>query len=111
MMPNVGNFAFDIENAPRYGNTCMGAYTVVPQGFDLAAVSVTIPDASLVNTSVPVTLEVLNFGATPITSATINWTVNGVAQTPFAWTAVHRFLHLNLPPLHLAIIHLHQPVE
>ncbi|MBO4541621.1 MAG: right-handed parallel beta-helix repeat-containing protein, partial [Bacteroidales bacterium] len=88
MMPNLGNFAFDIDNSPRYGNTCMGAYTVEPEGFDLAAVSVTIPDASLVNTSVPVTLEVLNFGATPITSATINWTINGVSQTPFAWTAV-----------------------
>ena len=88
MMPNLGNHAFDIEDAPRYGNTCMGAYTVEPKGFDLAAVSVNIPDGSLVNTSVPVTLEVLNFGATPITSATINWTINGVAQTPFAWTAV-----------------------
>ena len=87
MMPNVGNYAFDIENTPRYGNTCMGAYTVEPKDFDLAAVSISVPDGSLANTSVPITLEVLNFGATPITSATINWTVNGVSQTPFAWTA------------------------
>ena len=84
MMPNVGNLTFDIENAPRYGSTCMGAYTVEPKGFDLAAVSVSIPAGAIINTSIPVSMEVLNFGAAPISSATINWTINGVTQTPYA---------------------------
>lgn len=31
-------------------------------------------------------VRIRNFGIANLTSATINWSVNGVAQTPFAWT-------------------------
>lgn len=33
-----------------------------------------------------VTVALKNFGTAALTSATINWSVNSVAQTPFAWT-------------------------
>jgi hypothetical protein len=34
----------------------------------------------------PVLATLRNFGSTTLTSATINWSVNGVLQTPYAWT-------------------------
>ncbi len=33
-----------------------------------------------------VSAEIKNFGAATLTSATINWSVNGVAQSPYSWT-------------------------
>ncbi|MCB2204642.1 right-handed parallel beta-helix repeat-containing protein [bacterium] len=36
----------------------------------------------------PVRFELSNFGTQQLTSATINWTVNNVPQTPFSWTGL-----------------------
>ena len=44
------------------------------------------------NHDVKVTLN--NFGSNPLTSATINWTLNGVAQTPLNWTGYLDTLNL-----------------
>ncbi|MCB2205321.1 T9SS type A sorting domain-containing protein [bacterium] len=33
-----------------------------------------------------VTVTLRNYGTNPLTSATINWTINGVPQTPYSWT-------------------------
>ena len=50
----------------------------------LAILSPTIPVQQGV--SQPVTVRLVNQGTTPLTSATINWSVGGTAQTPYAWT-------------------------
>lgn len=36
--------------------------------------------------TIPVTVKLVNEGAGTLTSATINWQVNGIAQTPYHWT-------------------------
>ncbi|MDR2407845.1 MAG: right-handed parallel beta-helix repeat-containing protein [Bacteroidales bacterium] len=41
---------------------------------------------TLGNTTVPVEVVLHNMGDSTLTSATINWTVNGVLQTPHTWT-------------------------
>ena len=35
-----------------------------------------------------ITVTLRNFGTNQLTSATINWTLNGVAQTPYSWTGL-----------------------
>ncbi|MCB2204964.1 T9SS type A sorting domain-containing protein [bacterium] len=35
-----------------------------------------------------VTVTLRNYGTNPLTSATINWSLNGVAQTPYSWTGL-----------------------
>ncbi|MDT8324511.1 MAG: hypothetical protein RRA94_10385, partial [Bacteroidota bacterium] len=35
-----------------------------------------------------VTVTLRNYGTNPLTSATINWTLNGVPQTPYNWTGM-----------------------
>lgn len=59
-------------------------FNIVP--LDAGIVSIDNPinpvPVGLTNTDV----SIGNFGSDTLTSATIEWTVNGVAQTPFAWT-------------------------
>ncbi|MFY8021537.1 MAG: T9SS type A sorting domain-containing protein [Bacteroidia bacterium] len=57
-----------------------------PTSTDAGIAEVVIPSAPLSPGTIPVNVKVRNAGTTTITSATINWTVNGVAQTPFSWT-------------------------
>jgi hypothetical protein len=45
------------------------------------------------NEDVIVTLK--NFGTNQVTSATINWTLNGVPQTPYSWTGLLDTLNFN----------------
>lgn len=57
-----------------------------PTSTDAGIAEVVIPAAPLTPGTIPVNVKVRNAGTTTITSVTINWTVNGVTQTPFAWT-------------------------
>ncbi|MCH8554681.1 MAG: GEVED domain-containing protein [Schleiferiaceae bacterium] len=59
-----------------------------PSGTDFALFSMVSPIAggTCASGSAPVEIAVANFSTTAITSATINWSVNGVAQTPFSYT-------------------------
>lgn len=52
-----------------------------------------VNDAGMSNASIPTCLgtqnvvaTIKNYGTANLTSATINWSVNGTAQTPFSWT-------------------------
>ncbi|MBK0401665.1 right-handed parallel beta-helix repeat-containing protein [Adhaeribacter sp. BT258] len=76
----------DITGAPRSTTPDPGAYEFVPVGFDagiLALVSPVTPAVPGFQQAVQVSIK--NYGATNLTSLAINWTVNGVAQTPFNW--------------------------
>ncbi len=57
-----------------------------PTSTDAGIAEVVIPAAPLSPGTIPVNVKVRNAGTTTITSVTINWTINGVTQTPFAWT-------------------------
>ena len=54
---------------------------------DLSVLSIDAPTNFCAGTR-SVIASVANFGTTQITSATINWSVNGVVQTPYAWTGL-----------------------
>src|SRR5690606_14911997 len=67
-----------------YGNsrpTIRISYAAADAGIS----AITSPTGSVTpGVSQPVTVTLQNFGTMPLTSATINWSVNGVAQTPFS---------------------------
>jgi hypothetical protein len=54
---------------------------------DAGITSITSPVSPVLpGVNQPVQVIMRNFGGSNLTSATINWSVNGVLQTPFAWT-------------------------
>jgi hypothetical protein len=57
-----------------------------PTSTDAGIAEVVVPAAPLSPGTIPVNVKVRNAGTTTITSATINWTINGVTQTPYSWT-------------------------
>jgi hypothetical protein len=54
---------------------------------DASVASITSPTSTFISsTPVAVTVNLKNSGQLPLTKATINWSVNGVLQTPYFWT-------------------------
>ncbi|MCX6231017.1 MAG: right-handed parallel beta-helix repeat-containing protein [Bacteroidetes bacterium] len=55
---------------------------------DIAVAAITQPMGAVnTGTSYPVKAKITTWGTTPITSATINWSVNGVLKTPVTYTS------------------------
>jgi hypothetical protein len=77
---------FDGE-ARSASNPDLGAdeYNFVPQPLDAGIHSVYLPVPACAGTT-PVSANIRNYGSANLTSATVNWTINGVPQTPFSWT-------------------------
>ncbi|NDA62096.1 MAG: hypothetical protein EBX50_08640, partial [Chitinophagia bacterium] len=77
----VGN---DIDGITRTTPVTIGAKEFNPVANDAAVSNIVSnpPCTGVANFQV----QVANYGTSTLTSATINWTVNGVAQTPFSWT-------------------------
>ena len=85
LMPRLQEVAYDVENAPRTSMTAMGAYT--PQFDSLDAALTDFANTDLSNAAqISVQVTLLNMGGNTLKSASIHWTIDGVAQTPFAWT-------------------------
>lgn len=63
-----------------------GMTIATPAALDAALIGFTAPASPLCPGSSPVTVTLANFGTTTLTSATINWELNSVAQTPYAWS-------------------------
>ncbi len=58
-----------------------------PPAIDAGIMAITSPaNAIMQNVSMPVSVRLMNQGTTALTSATITWTVNGVAQPNYTWT-------------------------
>lgn len=51
-----------------------------------AGVSQFISPGIGVSGTYPIEVEITNYGTSNLTSATVSWTYNGAAQTPFSWT-------------------------
>lgn len=83
----IAQVTTDIDGETRNATApAIGADEYVPLAVD-AGVSVLVNPVSPFpagNLDVEVALQ--NYGATPITGATLHWEVNGVAQTPVSWT-------------------------
>ena len=76
----------DFTGAARTTTPDPGAYEFVPPPLD-AAVEAVIPPASPFNAGPnAINVRIKNPGTTALTSLVINWSVNGVLQTPFNWT-------------------------
>lgn len=72
----------DITGATRTLPLDIGAYEATPINLDVAASRVILPATPYTAGTQAVSAEIRNGGSTVITSAVINWSINGVAQTP-----------------------------
>ena len=78
-MPHITR---DLNGVLRSSPIDIGAYEAAPIAIDVAYNSLDLPVAPYASGVQNVNATIRNAGTTTITSATINWTVNGVAQTP-----------------------------
>ncbi|MBO4738029.1 MAG: hypothetical protein J5606_00545, partial [Bacteroidales bacterium] len=87
-MRRMAGVATDINDSARAFTTAMGCYKGFdPRGVDAILNSITeLQSGVVVNLTDSVKVELLNGGSTTITSATINWSINGVNQAPVTWT-------------------------
>lgn len=76
----------DINGVTRTLPLDIGAYEASTIALDVAASRVILPATPYTAGTSNISAEIRNAGSTTITSATINWTVNGVAQTPVNFT-------------------------
>ncbi|HOF16409.1 MAG TPA: hypothetical protein PLP76_05900 [Bacteroidales bacterium] len=86
--PQLSLVTTDIENVTRTSPTVMGAYQFIPYvDYDIQPYALVSP-STVVTTGVKeaISIELMNVGSTTITSATIDWSFNGVARSPVNWT-------------------------
>jgi hypothetical protein len=77
----------DIDNDTRgLINTTIGADEIVVQPLDMGVSALVTPAKPFAAGNQNITLALKNYGATPIANATVNWSINGTAQTPFNFT-------------------------
>lgn len=82
----IAGITTDIAGTPRNANPDPGAYEFAPANNDAALTGFVLPPLPYCATNLVVQFVLTNAGAVPLTSATINWTVNGVPQTAVNWT-------------------------
>lgn len=72
-----------------YGMDDMGIDQVQvapPVALDAGLTAIVAPASSLPSGNYPVKVNIKNFGTDVLTSATLQWSVNGVAQSPYNWS-------------------------
>lgn len=79
------NITTDISGATRTSPPDPGAYEFSPAADDAAITNFIVPSLPYCNTSLDVQFELTNAGSGNLTSAKIDWTVNGVTQTQVNW--------------------------
>jgi parallel beta-helix repeat protein len=89
---NVGNniLAFvpnDILGNPRTSTPDIGAYEFFVPAVDIGITRLVQPNPPVgaVFATLPIDVELRNFGLVPITSADINWMIDTALQTPISW--------------------------
>jgi hypothetical protein len=76
----------DIDGDPRHATTpSIGADEYILYANDAGVLAMTGPVAACPGI-LDVKVRIKNYGTQSFTGVTVNWTVNGVAQTPFAYT-------------------------
>ncbi|MBO4582216.1 MAG: T9SS type A sorting domain-containing protein [Bacteroidales bacterium] len=85
LLPDVSH---DKKGQLRNAYTCMGAYEGrTPSVAAHILEWVDFPEYVVENQSVPVNLCIVNTGIADISGISIGWSVNGIVQTPYIWTA------------------------
>ncbi|MDX5435974.1 MAG: right-handed parallel beta-helix repeat-containing protein, partial [Pontibacter sp.] len=83
----VGSITKDIDGTTRDASKPdIGAKEYTPAAVDAGLEGFTSPTSPLTGTSVPVKVLLRNQGTNILSSASIQWTVNGVPQIPFNWS-------------------------
>jgi len=82
----IATVPFDVTGAPRSLPMDIGAVEASPIPLDAAMDQIVMPVAPYAAGNKAVFVKIRNAGQGVITSATINWTLNGVAQTPVSFT-------------------------
>lgn len=88
-MPMISSVTSDRLGKPRAGMSLAGAYTQDAPKTDAALVEfVNWSNSAIIGASTPVNVRLINMGYdnANLTSARINWYVNGVKQTIVSWT-------------------------
>ena len=81
----ITGYSTDIEGTTRNTPPDIGAYEFTATG-DNVGISSLSPQAPLDPGTYPVTIELFNNGPSTVTTDSLYWTVNDVAQTPLLWT-------------------------
>ena len=77
----------DIDNDARgLVNTTIGADEIVVSSLDMGVSALVTPIIPFAAGSQDITVTLKNYGTTPVTNTTVNWSVNGTVQTPFNYT-------------------------
>jgi len=76
----------DIDGEARSVTPTIGADEIVIPTFDAGIFKINNPltQITILNQDIKVTIRTI--GTTPLTSAIIKWSVNGIVQTPYIWT-------------------------
>ncbi len=82
----IATVPFDVANTPRALPMDIGAFEASPIALDAAMDQIVMPAAPYAAGNKAIFVKIRNAGQNLITSATINWTLNGVAQTPISFT-------------------------
>ncbi len=77
----------DIDNDVRnVTNTTIGADEIIVNNLDIGVAGLLSPTLPFAAGNQNINVSLKNYGATTITSATINWSINGILQTPFNYS-------------------------
>ncbi len=83
----LGYVTTDFDGQPRSATAPdIGADEFDPLNNDAGLVAITAPNSPVTVGLNPVVVTIKNGGLLTMTSAQVNWQVNGVLQTPYSWT-------------------------
>ncbi|MDX5435932.1 MAG: right-handed parallel beta-helix repeat-containing protein, partial [Pontibacter sp.] len=83
----INGITKDIDGATRdVIKPDMGAKDYTPASIDAGLDAFVSPTSPLTGTSIPVKVLLRNQGLSTLSSVSVQWTVNGVAQTPYNWS-------------------------
>lgn len=87
LCPSLPEAMYDRYGTPRPKTTVVGAYSGQALTYNASLAAFDAPNAPTLKpgTSEKVSVQLLNRGDNDITSATIYWSVNGVAQKSYTW--------------------------
>lgn len=83
--PLLNGYNLDINGTIRPASCDLGAVEFIPCPSDRGLNSFIDLEDQIQVGIIPIRVELQNHGTTNLTSATVAWTVNGVAQNPFTW--------------------------
>ncbi|GAL86035.1 parallel beta-helix repeat-containing protein [Sporocytophaga myxococcoides] len=84
--PQVGGLNIDINRVTRKSLTDIGAYEFNPSGTDASLVAMVQPVPPIASGSQEVTVTLFNNGSEILSSAIIDWTINGSVQSRITWS-------------------------